>query len=86
MWAHRSWARIAKSQDVPMAALSEAMGAHSARTTHLSPKSFDNILCWLRQSKGTQHDSIKAGQEKTIMLYKSFISYQEMYLIGNKKV
>ena len=36
--------RIAKSQDVPVAAISEAMGHTSERTTRIYLKWFDNTL------------------------------------------
>ena len=42
--ARHSWASIAKSQDVPVAAISEAMGHTTERTTRIYLKSFDNTL------------------------------------------
>ena len=42
--ARHSWASIAKSQDVPVSAISEAMGHTSERTTRIYLKSFDNTL------------------------------------------
>ena len=42
--ARHSWASIAKSQDVPMSAISEAMGHTTERTTRIYLKSFDNTL------------------------------------------
>ena len=42
--ARHSWASIAKSQDVPVAAISEAMGHTSERTTHIYLKSFGNSV------------------------------------------
>lgn len=38
--ARHSWASIAKSQDVPVSAISEAMGHTTERTTHIYLKSF----------------------------------------------
>ena len=40
--ARHTWACIAKSQDVPVAAISEAMGHTTERTTRIYLKSFDN--------------------------------------------
>ena len=42
--ARHSWASIAKSQNVPIAAISEAMGHTSERTTRIYLKWFDNAL------------------------------------------
>ena len=42
--ARHSWASIAKSQDVPVAAISEAMGHTTERTTRIYLKSFENTL------------------------------------------
>ena len=42
--ARHSWASIAKSQNVPVAAISEAMGHTSERTTRIYLKWFDNTL------------------------------------------
>ena len=42
--ARHSWASIAKSQDVPVAAISEAMGHTSERTTRIYLKSFGNSV------------------------------------------
>ena len=42
--ARHSWASIAKSQDVPVSAISEAMGHTTERTTRIYLKSFDNTL------------------------------------------
>ena len=42
--ARHSWASIAKSQDVPVSAISEAMGHTSERTTRIYLKWFDNTL------------------------------------------
>lgn len=42
--ARHSWACIAKSQDVPVAAISEAMGHTTEHTTRIYLKSFDNTL------------------------------------------
>ena len=42
--ARHSWASIAKSLNVPVAAISEAMGHTSERTTHIYLKWFDNTL------------------------------------------
>ena len=42
--ARHSWASIAKSQDVPVAAISEAMGHTTERTTRIYLKSFENSL------------------------------------------
>lgn len=42
--ARHSWACIAKSQDVPVSAISEAMGHTTERTTRIYLKSFDNTL------------------------------------------
>ena len=42
--ARHSWASIAKSQNVPIAAISEAMGHTSERTTLIYLKSFGNAL------------------------------------------
>ena len=40
--ARHSWASIAKSQDVPLADISEAMGHSTQRTTYIYLKSFEN--------------------------------------------
>lgn len=42
--ARHSWASIAKSQDVPVSAISEAMGHTTERTTRIYLKSFENSL------------------------------------------
>ena len=42
--ARHTWACIAKSQDVPVSAISEAMGHTTERTTRIYLKSFDNSL------------------------------------------
>ena len=42
--ARHSWASIAKSQDIPVSAISEAMGHTTERTTRIYLKSFDNTL------------------------------------------
>ena len=42
--ARHSWASIARSQNVPVAAISEAMGHTSERTTRIYLKSFENTL------------------------------------------
>ena len=42
--ARHSWASIAKSQNVPVAAISEAMGHTTERTTRIYLKSFENTL------------------------------------------
>ena len=42
--ARHSWASIAKSQDVPIAAISGALGHTTERTTRIYLKSFDNRL------------------------------------------
>ena len=42
--ARHSWASIAKSQNVPVAAISEAMGHTTERTTRIYLKWFDNTL------------------------------------------
>lgn len=42
--SRHSWASIAKSQNVPVAAISEAMGHTSERTTRIYLKWFDNTL------------------------------------------
>ena len=42
--ARHSWASIAKSQDVPVAAISEAMGHTTERTTRIYLRSFENTL------------------------------------------
>ena len=42
--ARHSWASIAKSQDVPVSAICEAMGHTTERTTRIYLKSFDNTL------------------------------------------
>ena len=42
--ARHSWASIAKSQDVPVTAISEAMGHTSERTTRIYLKSFENSI------------------------------------------
>ena len=42
--ARHSWASIAKSQNVPIAAISEAMGHTSERTTLIYLKLFENTL------------------------------------------
>lgn len=40
--ARHSWASIAKSQDVPVSAISEAMGHSTQRTTYIYLKSLEN--------------------------------------------
>ena len=42
--ARHSWASIAKSQNVPVAAISEAMGHTTERTTRIYLNWFDNTL------------------------------------------
>ena len=49
--ARHSWASIAKSQNVPVAAISEAMGHTSERTTRIYLKWFDNTQVDLANQK-----------------------------------